>query len=295
LDFNRFDVSTKELVWDDPVAWLQRLGIDPRGPVEVIDSDITALTAAADKVIRVGGLVEPFRVNIELQSSHDAQLVRTLWFRQVALDHRHDLPVLTVLVLLRKEANSPSLTGVYERFLPDGRPTNRYDYQVVRLWKEPVDSFLNAGVDLVPLALLSDVEEQQLPELIRKMGDRINPLPKPRGDKLWIASYLIMGLRYPNDLAEKLLGGVQAVKESTTYQQILRDGKAEGLVEGRAEGHIEEARRIILRQGTRRFGKPDATVLAALEAISDVDRFEVLTDRILDADVSDWNSLLGLA
>ncbi len=115
---------------------------------------------------------------------------------------------------------------------------------------------MNTGVDLVPLALLSDVEEQQLPELIRRMGDRINPLPKPRGDKLWIASYLIMGLRYPNDLAERLLGGVQAVKESTTYQQILRDGKAEGLVEGRAEGHIEEARRIVLRQGTRRFGKP---------------------------------------
>ena len=176
MEFNRFDVSTKELVWDDPVAWLQRLGIDPRGPVEVIDSDITTLTAAADKVIRVGGTAEPFLVNIELQSSHDAQLLRTLWFRQVALDYRHDLPVLTVLVLLRKEANSPSLTGVYERFLPDGRPTNRYDYQVVRLWKEPVDSFLNAGVELVPLAPLADVEEQQLPELVRKMADRINPL-----------------------------------------------------------------------------------------------------------------------
>ncbi len=100
---------------------LARLGIDPHGPVEVIDSDITALTASADKVIRVGGL-EPFLVNIELQSGNDAQLMRTLWFRQVAIDYRHDLPVLTVLVLLRKEANSPSLTGVYERFLPDGRP-----------------------------------------------------------------------------------------------------------------------------------------------------------------------------
>jgi hypothetical protein len=95
LEFDRFDVSTKELVWDDPVAWLQRLGIAQDGPVEVIDSDITALTAAADKVIRVGG-PEPFLVNIEFQSGHDGQLVRTLWFRQVVLDHRHDLPELTV-------------------------------------------------------------------------------------------------------------------------------------------------------------------------------------------------------
>ena len=37
MDFNRFDISTKELVWDDPAAWLEGFGIGPRGPVEVID------------------------------------------------------------------------------------------------------------------------------------------------------------------------------------------------------------------------------------------------------------------
>jgi predicted transposase YdaD len=295
LDFNRFDVSTKELVWDDPVAWLLRLGIDPVGPVVVIDSDITTLSAAADKVIRVGGLVEPFLVNIELQAGHDSQLMRTLWYRQVALDYRHDLPVLTVLVLLRKEANSPSLTGVYERFLPDGRPTNRYDYQVVRLWKEPAESFLNAGVELVPLVPLSDVDEQQLPELIRKMGDRINPLPASRAAKLWIASYLLMGLRYPDELTERLFEGVKAVKESTTYQKILRDGRVEGRAEGRAEGHIEEAQQFLLLLGTERFGSPEAVVLAAIEEISDLDRLRELGKRILKAEVLDWEGLLGLA
>ena len=54
------------------------------GPVEVIDSDITALTAAADKVIRVGG-PEPYLVNFELQSSHQTDLAETIWFRQAAL------------------------------------------------------------------------------------------------------------------------------------------------------------------------------------------------------------------
>ena len=55
MEFNRFDVSAKELVWDDPTAWLERFAIGPRGPVEVIDPDITTLTASADKVLRVGG------------------------------------------------------------------------------------------------------------------------------------------------------------------------------------------------------------------------------------------------
>jgi hypothetical protein len=72
--------------------------LGPAGLVEVIDSDITALTAAADKVLKVGGS-EPYLVNLELQSSHDKDLVETTWFRQAALYHRHRLPVLTVLVL----------------------------------------------------------------------------------------------------------------------------------------------------------------------------------------------------
>jgi hypothetical protein len=128
VEFNRFDVSTKELVWDDPAAWLERFGIGPPGPVDVIDSDITALTAVADKVIGVGG-PEPYLVNIELQSSHDSNLVESTWFRQAALFHRHRLPVLTVLVLLRRQANSSSLTGFFEIRMRDGWQTNQYNYR----------------------------------------------------------------------------------------------------------------------------------------------------------------------
>jgi hypothetical protein len=95
VQFKRFDVSTNELVWDGPAAWLEHFGIGPPGPVDVIDSDITALTAAADKAIRLGS-PEPYLVNLELQSSHDKDLVETNWFRQAALYHRHRLPVLTV-------------------------------------------------------------------------------------------------------------------------------------------------------------------------------------------------------
>ncbi len=217
MDFNRFDISTKELVWDDPAAWLEGFGIGPRGPVEVIDSDITTLSAAADKVIRVGG-AEPYLVNIELQSSHETTLARTLWYRQVALDYRHDLPVLTILVLLRKEANSPSLTGRYDRHMPDGWQTNRYDYRVVRLWQKDVESFLNGGIGLVLLAPLTDVPEADLPQLVGRMAERINAEPRPRAAKLWTATYLLMGLRSSDELTDALLEGVQNMHESTTYE-----------------------------------------------------------------------------
>ena len=150
MEFNRLDVATKELIWDDPADWLERLGIDPGGPVEVVDSDATTLTAAADKVLQVGG-DRPFLVHLEPQAYHSTELVRKLWLRQVVLDHRHNLPVLTVLILLRKDANSPGLQGVYDRCLPDGRLMNRYHYRVVRLWMEDPEDYLNAGVAVLPL------------------------------------------------------------------------------------------------------------------------------------------------
>ncbi len=94
------------------------------------------------------------------------------------------------------------------------------------------------------------------------------------------------------------------MKESTTYQAILREGRNEGLIEGRNEGLIEglnkgrdegridEARRLLLLQGTRRFGEPDATITATLEAIHDINRLESLFEQIFDFNVKDWNGLL---
>lgn len=284
MEFKRYDVSLKELVWEHPVACLERFGIGPPGPVEVIDSDITTLTASADKVIKVGG-PEPYLVVIEFQTYHDTNIARTLWYRHVALDYRHNLPVLTILVLVRKEANSPNLVGTYERHAPNGRRTNWYNFEVVRLWEEDPDSFLTASVVLVPLAPLTDVSEDALPDLIRRMTARIDSEPKPQANKLWTATCILMGLRYSTELVDRLLQGVQNMKESTTYQAILQ--------EGRIEGGIAEARRILIRQGTLRFGDPDATTVATLEAIHDIDRLEALGERILDFNIRDWDGLLS--
>jgi hypothetical protein len=73
------------------------------------------------------------------------------------------------------------------------------------------------------------------------------------------------------------------MRESTAYQAILD--------EGRAEGRAEEARKILLRQGHKRFGAPTAAEEAAFVAITDLDRLERLSDRLLE--VANWQELLG--
>src|SRR5208283_229539 len=86
-----------------------------------------------------------------------------------------------------------------------------------------------------------------------------------------------------DELIDRLLEGVQSMKESVTYQKILREGRAEGLVEGE--------RRILRRLGGKRFGKPNAQIEAKLDAIADLERLEQLSDRVLE--VTTWDELLA--
>jgi predicted transposase YdaD len=100
-----------------------------------------------------------------------------------------------------------------------------------------------------------------------------------------------MGLVYPESLAKALLQGVRRMKESVTYQAILREGKVEGKAEGKAEGKVEEAQRILLRQGRKRFGQAKAGIRAKIETITDLDQLERLAERILEA--TSWNDLIA--
>lgn len=72
-------------------------------------------------------------------------------------------------------------------------------------------------------------------------------------------------------------------------------GREEGLVMGKAEGEAkgkaEEAHSLLLRQGRKRFGEPDATLLAALKAITDLSRLERMSEAILE--VPGWPELLA--
>ncbi len=80
------------------------------------------------------------------------------------------------------------------------------------------------------------------------------------------------------------------VRESGMCRDTIWEGRQEGLIEGRLEG----ARRFVLRVGAKRFGPPDDATAAIMEAIKYMERFEKMVNRILDADVPDWNDLLLL-
>lgn len=290
-----FDVTLKELVHQYPRDWLAQVGFTGPATVEVIDAEVSTVTAMADKVLRIAE-PEPWLAHFELQASYDLDLPRRVLKYNVLLNDRHGLPVESVVVLLRPAADGPNLTGIVEYRPPQGRSRLRFEYDVVRVWQQPVDRLLAGGLGTLPLAPLSAVAETALPGVIERMDERVErEATIDQSATLWTSTYILMGLRYPREFASQLLKGVRAMKESVTYQAILEEGEAKGQAKGEAKGEIkgrlQEARKLLLRVGQKRFGLPAEATCAAIEAIADLERLERLHESLQQ--VAGWDELLA--
>ncbi len=116
--------------------------------------------------------------------------------------------------------------------------------------------------------------------IVHRARERLKGEVKPEERReLASASFLLMGLPYPPEVAVQLWRGVQAMEESSTYQYVIEKGRKAALKDN------------LRRPGARRFGAPTAPTVAALNAIDDLARLDRMFDRALDA--ADWNDLLA--
>jgi hypothetical protein len=278
------DDTLKHLTELSPQDWVVRGGWSA-APARLMDADIATITGATDKVIRVDGL-PAWLLAVDFQAGHDtvAKLPDLLLYNS-ALYKRHRLRVRSLMVLLHKGADSPQLTGFYERGFPDEPFDVALRYRIVRVWQVPPEQWLAGGLGLVPLAPLGNVRQGKLPSVIAQMKQRLaRDMTPNQAAELWSATYILMGLRYERALIQTLLQGVITMKESVTYQAIIEEGKT--------KGELEEARKILLLQGRSRFGEPSPEAVAVLDALTDVHKLEELTVRLLQ--VAGWQELLGV-
>ena len=212
-----------------------------------------------------------------------------------------------MLFLLRPAADGPELTGEYVQEVP-GRGLNLwFRYEVVRIWQVPVERLLTAGLPLLPLAPVSDVPRERLPEVLTAVAQRLRDEAAPGlRETLWTATEILLGLNHPKERVKELTEeittmvlGIRGIEESSVYQDIFAKGRAEGEAaaaprarpSGRAEGEVEEARKTLLRLGRKRLGPLDESLQGRIAAIGDLDRLEHLIDRLLD--VASWDELLA--
>lgn len=283
-----FDATLKELVQTHAADWLAMLDQPPSGPVEILTPDLSTLTAFTDIVLRTGDSL----LHLDFQSGPDPSLSRRVLLYNVLLHDSNGLPVHSVVILLRPRADRRDLTGALSYAARPGRSHLDFAFEVIRLWQVPVERLLTSGLGTLPLAVLGQMPagraaEEALPEVIARLVQRIEAeAPSEQGPILLTSSYVLMGLRLSRERADEMFRGVRKMRDSTTYQAILDEGRAEGEIKGRGE----EAQKLLLRLGRKHLGEVDAAVEAAVRSITDVERLELLIERV--SEVASWQDLL---
>ncbi len=287
-----YDPTMKKLIdktADDWASWLTSLLHLPASPYSLEPPNLSTYQADADRVFRFEKPY-PYLLNLEPESSWKAERPKRFLKYSVLLTDKTDLPVLTVVLLLRKEAQSSDLTGVLRREHPEGQYLE-WHYHLLKVWEFPTDAFLNAGIGLLPLAPLT-VGEAELPEVIRKIDGRLRSEAPHMVEDVLAATQLLMGLRFSSMVIEGIMKGAWNMEDSVVYQDIIRKGKDAGLTEGRIEGRIETSRSSILLFASHFFGEATEWQKLELNKIEDADRLARMMKGI--PKLTSWEELLRI-
>ena len=279
-----------------PRDWLRLLCLETSSPIEEVNTNLPSVSKDADKIFIIKEQV-PWLLHLEMQSSRDPGLPIRILIYNVLAYARHKLPVHSVVILLRPEADFSDLTGRLQYSIKEASGLEMR-YQIVRLWELPVAAFLNGGLGTVPLAPLGKVSGEDLPALMDQMDERISrDIKGKEAGELWALAYIILGLRCTSELSKSLIKGIPHMKESLTYQAIIAEGEAKGEAKdeakGEAKGKAYEARRILILIGTHRMGPPSDLLREQIEHIDSLELLERLAEQALDSKT--WDDLLAQA
>ena len=279
-----YDVSVSYLIELDPLGWLDWIELPADGPVESIESDIGTVLAEVDKALLIQG-PEPWVAHIEIQANRDPRLPSRLWQYHALLHHRRDqIRVETTVVLLRPEADGPELSGRYEPYGEHAARKVIFEYKVIKLWERPVESLLQGGIGVLPLAPLASIGEEQLADVVLQLEDRVRrEADATTASELRNVLLLLLNLRYDEDEVRAMIRGLPELRDTPVYRVIVE--------EGREEGRLEQARQNLLELGAAKFGPSDAEVAATVDSIDDLATLQGLLRGVLTAGT--WNELLG--
>ncbi len=94
-------------------------------------------------------------LHLELEGNPRLGIPREMKHYNTFVDQQNNLPVGTVLVLLRNKAQPSDQDGFYQRLGVRGNVIATFRYHIVRVCEQPIEFWLNGGPGLAPLALIT--------------------------------------------------------------------------------------------------------------------------------------------
>jgi hypothetical protein len=278
-----FDAGLKDLGAGFPRDFLCTFDAPPTGTVRSLNVDLSTITTAADLVLGIGDPLEEI-IHIDFQSQAMASKHRDVLAYNSLLFRHYDVPVHSIIVLLRPQARHSKLNGAVNYAPRARRGSMSFSYEIVPMWERLAEEVLAGALGTLPLAVLGRLPEGvDLIEGIRGIVGRIvqrlaAEVTAEQRLHLLTASLVLTGLRLSLGEARQIFAGVQGMEESSTYMGIIDEGRE------------REAKRVIRIQAEDLFGAPEESIITRLEGITDLDHLERLCKRVLRA--KSWQDLL---
>jgi hypothetical protein len=212
-----FDATLKELVAGFPDDYHGAFGMPKGEPTRLLNVDVSTVTAATDVALGFGELLREV-VDLNFQSGPDRVLPARLLLYNVALHLRYGVPVRSLVVLLRPKANVKQLSG--KLGYTSGRGRVEFEYEMIRLWRQPVEPFLQGGIGLLPLATLCElpkgeyVQEGEIRgkhQMLLKLGQKIFGRPEAE------TKAAVLSIRNPKRLDRLVVAALTA----SSWQELL--------------------------------------------------------------------------
>lgn len=246
---------------------------EPQPAVEILKTELSIEPIRADSVtfLQLQGRILHLEFQVRLESSPPLPLrMVDYWVRLYRL---YRLPVTQVVVLLLPPAEGTVIETAFEI------ENTRHEYQVIQLWQEDPEVFLNdpALLPLAPLAATTQAES-----LLRRVAEQVSQLEAGQRQEVSGYTQILAGLKFEKGLIRQLFRE-DIMRESVIYQDILEEGRQEGRQEGE--------RSLILRQLTRGLGEIPESIPSRLATLS-LEQLEALGEALLEfetiADLEAW-------
>jgi hypothetical protein len=285
---NEGDAILRKLVGMDPSAFLKLISVPGTGPIKLIESGIFPHILPVDKVLRIPS-PEPWVAVVGLAISRDPALVGLIETTLLCLPHR--VPMEPIIVLVRPEADDPSVTGEQVRRMPWGAVVSQFNYRVVRAWHQPSDRPLGDPRSQT----LAGLAASGLPRLISELRERTAASEEDAASES--LTCLVCALPEQGRVDPKLLSVVADLDRMAPCVYLTLDRRHEPRIVSRDEGSTV-MRWKLYQQGTRRFGPPDEQVASTIGEIVSPRRLtglDQLMARIESQEypIMSWNDLLA--
>ena len=218
---------------DDFVTWL--LG----SPVKLTELKPTELS---NEPIRADSLIllqsEDLVLHIEFQTDADKTMPLRMLDYRIRVYRRYPEKEMRQVVIYLRPTNSELVQQNSFRL-----SKTYHEFEVIRLWETPTESFLNS-LGLLPFAALSQTNEPRI--VLGRVAEVINEITdKNLKSNLTAATAILANLVISEEVIKSIFRS-DIMQESAIYQEIYHAGELKGELKGKQEGKLETQIEIAL-------------------------------------------------